>query len=271
MDNLRQGLVLSLALLAPLVLAHPVLAQAPWSRSAQIASSNAIQAEAWQIVQLANQARAEAGAGPLQWDAALATAARQHCLRMTAEGSISHQYAGEPNVSARAAQAGAHFSLIEENVAIAPTPAAIHDGWMHSPGHRANLLNPRVDHVGVAVVAGRHGLYAVADYERAVTMLTQSQQESEVAGLVKAHGVAILPDHTLALAACAAEGALPRPSTGPKPRFAMYWEGAQLTQLPKDLADALASGKYHQAAVGSCPSQGQEDAFTAYRIAVLLY
>ena len=86
MDILRQSLVLSLALIATVV-----FSQAPWSRSAQIASSNAIQAEAWQIVQLANQARAEAGAGPLKWDAALATAARQHCLRMAAEGSISHQ------------------------------------------------------------------------------------------------------------------------------------------------------------------------------------
>src|ERR1039457_3996126 len=193
MDMLRQGLVLLLAMAAPVA-----LAQSSWSQPRQIESSHAIQAEAWQIVLLANQARAQAGAGPLQRDAALATAARQPYLRMAAEGSISHQYAGEPDFSARAAQAGAHFSLIEENVAIAPTPAAIHDGWMHSSGHRANLLNPKVDHVGVAVVAGRHGLYAVADYECAVPVLTQPQQESEVAGLVKAHGVAILPDHTLA-------------------------------------------------------------------------
>ena len=33
------------------------------------------------------------------------------------------------------------------------------------PGHRTNLLNPEVDRVGVAVVATRGVLYAVADYE----------------------------------------------------------------------------------------------------------
>ncbi len=264
MNISRQALVVYLALLAPVV-----FAQAPWSRPSQTASSNAIQPEAWQIVQLANQSRAQAGAGPLRWDAALATAARQHCLRMAANSSISHQYAGEPDVSERAAQAGARFSLIEENVAIAPTPYEIHDAWMHSPGHRSNLLNPQVDHVGVAVVAGRNGLYAVADYERAVPELSQSQIESQVAGLL--HGVSILPNATLARTACTAEGSLPRPASGPKPRFVMYWEGAQLTQLPKDLADALATGKYHQAAVGSCSTQGEEDSFTAYRIAVLLY
>ena len=262
----RQGIVLYFALVAPVA-----LAQAPWTLPSQTASSTAIQREAWQIVLLANQARAEAGAGPLQWDAALATAARRHCLRMAANGSISHQYPGEPDVSARAAQAGAHFSLIEENVAFAPTPAAIHNAWMHSPGHRSNLLNPKVDHVGVSVVSGRNGLYAVADYERAVPVLTQTQQEAEVAALVKASGVFILPNATLARAACAAEGALPRPASGPRPGFVMYWEDAQLTRLPKSLVSALASGKYHQASVGSCPAQGQEDSFTAYRIAVLLY
>jgi uncharacterized protein YkwD len=269
MDLSRHALALSLALAAPLALMHPVLAQAPWSQPSQTASSTAIQREAWQIVQLANQARAQAGAGPLKWNPALALAARQHCLRMAAEGSISHQYPGEPDVSARAAQAGAHFSLIEENVALAPTPAAIHDAWMHSPGHRANLLNPKVDHVGVAVVAGRHGLYAVADYERAVPVLTQTQIETQVAGLL--HGVSILPDATDARTACAAEGALPRPASGPRPRFVMYWESAQLTQLPQALVNELTTRKYHQASVGSCPAQGQQGSFTAYRLAVLLY
>jgi len=255
---------LSLALVA-----LGVQAQTPWSRPSQTASSTAIQREAWQLVQLANQSRAEAGAGPLKWDAALAAAARQHCLRMAEDNSISHQYVGEPDVKARAAQAGARFSMIEENVALAPDPATIHDAWMHSPGHRSNLLNPKVDHVGVSVVAGRNGLYAVADYERAVPVLSQSQIESQVAGLL--HGVAIHPDATLARSACTAGGTLPRPASGSRPRFAMFWEGAQLTQLPKSLADALASGKYHQASIGSCSASGEQGAFTAYRIAVLLY
>ncbi len=257
---------MSLALVAPVV-----LAQAPSSRSSQIASSDAIQADAWQIVLLANQARAEAGAAPLKWDAALATAARQHCLRMAAEGPIAHQYEGEPDVSARAAQAGAHFSLIEENVAFASTPAAIHRGWMHSPHHRDNLLNPAVDRVGVAVVTASNGLYVVADYERVVPMLAQAQVEAAVAALVRADGVAILPDAAAARAACATNRGFPGSKSGTQPRFVMRWESTDLTRLPQALANELASGKFRQAAVGSCPPEGQQDAFTAYRIAVLLY
>ena len=262
----RLGTILCLALAVPVV-----LAQAALPRPFQIQSSHTIQAEAWQIVLLANQARAAAGAGPLKWDAALAAAARRHCLRMVAEGPISHQYADEPEISLRAAQAGAHFSLIEENVAFAPTPAAIHDAWMQSPGHRANLLNPKVDRVGVAVVASRDGLYAVADYERAVPVLTQAQVETTVTGMVEASGIAILRDATLARTACATDNGLPLAASGARPQFIMRWQDADLTQLPEALSNSLVSGKFHQASVGSCPTQGQEGSFTAYRVAVLLY
>jgi len=257
--------MMSLALVAPLV-----LAQAPWSPPAQTASPNAIQQEAWQLVQLTNQSRAQVGAGPLKWDSALAKAVRQHCLRMATEGQLSHQFAGEPDPGERAAQAGARFSLIEENLALAPTAAEIYEGWMSSPHHRANLLNPQVDSVGVAVVAGRDGLYAVADYELAVPMLTQTQIEARVVGLLSGI-ITILPDPTLARAACAEDSGVPIPASGPRPRFVMRWIDAPLNQLPQALMAKLASGQYHQASVGSCSPQGEVGFFTAYRIAVLLY
>jgi hypothetical protein len=238
---------------------------------AQARRAGTIQPEAWQIVVLANQARANSGAAPLQWDEALAAAARQHCLRMAAEGPISHQYAGEPDVSARAAQAGARFSLIEENVAIGPTPAAIHNEWMHSPHHRENLLNPDVDRVGVALVASRGVLYAVADYERAVPLRSQAQVEATIAAEVQAKGLVVLRDASLARAACAQDRGFPNSNSGPQPRFVMRWQDAEISHLPDSLINRLATGDYRQAAVGSCPPQGQQGAFTAYRVVVLLY
>src|SRR5579862_8348707 len=140
-----------------------------------------LQPEAKQLMALANQARAVAGARPLRWNNALAEAALKHTLRMVAEGPIAHQYPGELNLSERAGFTGAHFDLIEENVALASTPAAIHEGWMQSKGHRENMLNPEVDSVGIAVVASRGVLYATADYSRGVQALTQAQVESRFA------------------------------------------------------------------------------------------
>ena len=167
-----------------------------------------------QIFALGNQARAQAGVASLTWDPALAAAALQHCRMMAAAGPISHQYRGEPDLGARAAQAGAHFSLIEENVAMAPSAAAIHQEWMQSPGHRENLLSPEVDHVGIAVVYARGVLYAVADYSAAVESLSPMQVEARVAALVRASGVSILRDPTLARSACASDDDLLRSASG---------------------------------------------------------
>jgi hypothetical protein len=227
-----------------------------------------IQPEAWQIVALANQARAQAGAGALEWDPALAEAARQHCLTMVAEGPISHRYGGEADVAGRAGQAGAHFSLIEENVAIGPSPAAIHAGWMRSPDHRANLLSPDVDRVGVAIVASRGVLYAVADYERAVPVLTQTQVEATVGELLRKTGLEVTDDPQDARASCIQNKVV---ITSYRPGFFMLWQGSELERLPSALVDRIGLGKVHEASVGSCPPEAAENSFTAYRVAVLLF
>jgi hypothetical protein len=219
-----------------------------------------------QIMAQANQTRAQDGAGRLEWDPALAAAALYHCRRMAAEGPIAHQYGGEADLADRAGQAGAHFDLIEENVAVGPSAAVIHDEWMHSPGHRANLLNPEVNRIGVAVVESRGVLYAVADYSRGVESLTASQVEARVARLIRQSGVSIAADPMQARRACGTDSGAPQGAG-----FVMRWQGAGLSQLPKPLADRLASGQYQRAAVGSCPARGSDGSFTAYRLAVLLY
>jgi hypothetical protein len=139
---------------------------------------------------------------------------------------------------------------------------------MNSAGHRANLLNPQVDRVGVAVVASRGVLYAVADYERSVPILTQSQVEASIAQLLQGRGVTLRDDPTSARAYCTQGRDAGNSSES---GFRMLWQEADLTILPRQLRDRLASGQYSQASVGSCPPQGEEGSFTAYRVAVLLY
>jgi hypothetical protein len=237
---------------------------------AQDADGTVVQTAAEQLLALANQARTENGAGRLRWDPALTAAALKHCRRMAAEGPISHRYEGEADLAARTGQAGAHFSVIEENVAVGPSAARIHEGWMHSPGHRSNLLSPDVDRVGIAVVASRGVLYAVADYSRSVESMGVHEAEARVAGMIKQSGVAIMSDASVAREACAMNTGVPRSAT-PQPGFIMRWQDSQLEHLPSALTSRLSTGHYHRAAVGSCQAQGVQGTFTAYRLAVLLY
>jgi uncharacterized protein YkwD len=228
-------------------------------------------AKAEQLFAMANATRAEEGRGRLVWDQELAEAAMKHCMRMAAEGPISHRYNGEPDLSARAGEAGAHFSLIEENIAVGGYPGSIHQGWLNSPGHRANLLNAEIDHVGIAVVAAQGVLFAVADYARAVPVLSQSQVEARVGSLLRGHGLSLVRDTTDARAACRLDHGLPSLAGTSSPEFVMRWQDANLDQLPPRLIENLDSGRYRHAAVGSCPPRGAEGTFTVYRVAVLLY
>ena len=224
-----------------------------------------------QLFALANQARAHAGLPPLAWDPTLAEAARKHCERMSVEGPIEHQYPGELGLAERASLSGAHFSLIEENIAFGQYPAQIHDDWMRSEGHRQNLLSPEVDHVGIAVIARRGNLYAVVDLSRATRILTPEQIEAEIAGALRSSGLTLRADNTDARRACALDRGLPNNLQAGEPMFVSRWQSSEPDRLPPSLAAQLRSGQYRQAAVGSCPARGVQDGFTQYRVAVLLY
>jgi len=227
------------------------------------------------LVELANQARQEAGLQPLVWDSGLGAAAHAHAVRMSTEGPIAHRYGGEPDLPERAASAGAHFSLIEENIAVADTAFHVHQSWMKSPPHHENLMNPKIDRIGVALVPAKGVLYAVADYAAGVESMSFGQVEESVAKVVARSGVHVLADGARARQYCAQEDSSDKTTgTGVKPRFLMRWQSANITTLPAALVEALASKKYADATVGACEPQGNgpgKPVFSGYRVAVLLY
>ena len=267
----RNSLLLWIALAVPVL-----LAQGPGAPNLQSENAQALQPQAEQLFTLANQTRAAQGLGTLTWDPALATAAMKHCQRMTVEGPISHRYGGEPDLPQRAAAAGAHFSLIEENIAIGNSPLQIHQGWMNSQGHHDNLLNPKIDRIGVALVPTNGVLYAVADYAQGVAQMSNSAVEASVAKIIQAKGLTLLADSAAARQYCAQGSSSDRGTgSGMRPRFLMRWQSADITNLPPQMAQALASGQFKQASVGACPLQSDSASgapvFSGYRVAVLLY
>lgn len=224
------------------------------------------------LVDLTNQAREDAGLKPLTWDPGLAAAAKVHAERMAQEGPISHRYGGEPDLPERAASAGAHFSMIEENIAIGDTAFHVYQGWMKSQAHHDNLLNAQIDRIGVALVPSHGVLYAVADYAQGVASQNAADVEGSVAKVLEAKGLKLKSDGVSdARAYCVSdqEGAAKHIFA----RFLMRWQSADITKLPPPLEEKIASGVYHEAAVGSCPAEGENGApvFSGYRVAVLLY
>lgn len=113
-----------------------------------------------------NQARQARGLAPLRWDDRLAAAARRHAEVMAERGSAQHGFAGEPSLTTRVKQEGAHFSWLSENVTQGPTPRFIHSQFMNSPPHRANILDRDMDSIGVGVVEQGGQLFAVEDFSQ---------------------------------------------------------------------------------------------------------
>ena len=219
------------------------------------------------LLAAANQERATHGLRPVRTDENLARAARLHAFAMMEHRSISHQFEGEPELATRAREAGAHFSLVTENVAEAPNSAQIHDMWMASAGHRANLLDPEVDSVGIAVVQMKGQLYAVEDFARSVAQLTIEQQEAQVGGLLTAQGLSLGADKAEARQTCTM-------STGfagkRQPLFVIRFSSSSLDRLPEQLTARLGTGKYHEAEVGACVT-GKQTPFAGYNVAVMLF
>lgn len=224
-----------------------------------------------QLLAMANHARTIAGAQPLKWDSALAEAAMKHCERMSVESELEHRYPGELDLTERASAASAHFALIEENIAMAADALTIHSGWMNSEAHRENLLNPAIDHVGIAVIARSGYLYAVADYAHGVETMTQDQVESAIAKLIAKSGLSVSTGTSDARHACPMEHGVPRGINESQQAYVMRWQSAEIANLPQPLIRQLGTGQYKRAEVGSCPVNGTDAGFTVYRVAVLLY
>jgi len=223
------------------------------------------------LLSAANQERAARGLQPLHRDPQLAQAAAQHARKMAEHGTISHQFPGEAELTDRGAAVGVSFSVIAENVGEAPSVVKIHDLWMHSEHHRANLLDPSVDSAGISVIASGEELYAVEDFAKTVRSVRLEDQESTIANLIAGSGNVYLASGRDAIADARQTCALGTGYAGTrKPWFVMRFTSDSLNQLPDVLKTRLASGRYHQAAVGACPSDRQSP-FTSYSFAVLLY
>jgi hypothetical protein len=213
-----------------------------------------------------NQERTSRGIAPVRLDATLTQAALAHANQMAEHGSISHRFPGELELSARGSAGGARFDRITENVAEGPTAVALQDAWMHSAGHRANILDPAVDAVGIAVVERRGQLYAVQDFQRTVRTLALDQQEAAVGVLLDRAGLELLPGTDARLTCAMASGY----AGARQPSFVVRYTTTDLTMLPSQLKARLAKAGDQQASVGACVEKGKNN-FSVYSIAVLLY
>ena len=123
------------------------------------------------VFDAANRARLAHGLSALAWDDRLYRAAQAHAEDMLRRRYFGHVGPGGPSPEERLWRQGMYALKVAENLYELDGPYLPLDfaeraveGWLKSPGHRRNLLEPRFTHMAVAVLARGTRYLAVQEF-----------------------------------------------------------------------------------------------------------
>ena len=110
-----------------------------------------------QLFALLNEARSGQGRAALERDTAIGRVALAHSRDMVDHNFVGHTSPTTGSAADRVSRANLRSGLVLENIGRGYSAAEIHRGLLESPGHRANIFNPDVTHVGIGVIAEPEG------------------------------------------------------------------------------------------------------------------
>lgn len=104
-----------------------------------------------EVLKLTNEERSDRGLKPLKLNNRLMNTAEGHSQSMAMNDFVGHKDPTDGSSSQdRVEDSGYEWSRWGENVAAGQsTPEDVINGWMNSPGHRSNVLNPNFTEMGI--------------------------------------------------------------------------------------------------------------------------
>jgi uncharacterized protein YkwD len=157
MRKLLQTAPIAAIVLALLAACAPVKS-APGGSSTSFDSAHP---KAQEVFFLVNNERAAHGLGPVNWNDQLGSLAQSWSQHMAATGSVGHQ-----NLQAIVDSGFGGFSVLAENVlkgSCSMSAGQMHQAWMNSPPHRANILGA-FSAIGIGIACNGGTLYATEDF-----------------------------------------------------------------------------------------------------------
>ncbi len=146
-----------------------------------------------QLVQLVNQERTSHGLQPLTVDHRLTQAAQKHTVLMVQHKALSHQFDGEPTLQVRFGDESFPSDRQGENVGFDADVLSAHQSLMNSPPHRANILDPTFNVIGVAVILSGGRVYVTEDFARRIAEYSEHEVDAvlqrAVESYVTSHGM----------------------------------------------------------------------------------
>lgn len=115
-----------------------------------------------EVISLVNQSRAEAGLGQLRTNVVLNLKADRWAQKLRSDCALSHSKLSDG--------APKEWMKLGENVGYGGTIEQVHEAYLNSPGHRANIMDPSFTSMGAAAVwgdcDGQHRVFTVQVFMR---------------------------------------------------------------------------------------------------------
>jgi len=241
-----------------------------------LASSPALYADAQsmspaekRILEELNHERVNNGLGPLAWNEQAATAARAHTRLLAENSNLSHQFPGEASLLERLGATGARFTVAAENVARTGWLEDIHPALMGSSGHRANMLSPRYNAVGIGVMENKGRIFVTQDFIFLVPQYSEAlfaEAFAESLSLARKVRMAdIWPDALLHKLACATDGdAAKLAGQVDGARSVVVFTSSDPHSLPEQMLSWATNAGFHRMNFGVCFRPDQQHGYANF-------
>ncbi len=215
----------------------------------------------------------------LEWNEHLAESAFSHARQMVEHGQLSHQLAGEPDLGDRIRATGLRFDSWGENVALAGTVEEIHEALMHSPPHRANILDTKYNSVGIAILPRGRDLYAVENFANIYPEFSETQFRialiaafNDARKARKNVPVEVRLDSQLTQAACSDSSDTNRLLRNqPGAVTLVIFSSSSPDRMPPDMLEAAKDPNLSRMNLGVCFRPGKEHGFASFRVVAAFY
>jgi hypothetical protein len=198
---------------------------------------------------------------------------------MAEKRELSHQFPDEPNLRERIGSTGLRFNAGAENVAYAPTIEELHAGLMKSPPHRANILDPKFNAVGIGIAPSGGDLYVAQNFARTVPSYTEDQFRDAVVGAFQkarlqsgAQKIAVESDVHLHDVACSQK---PDPNailaSLPGATDLVVFTSSSPEKFPQQMSAAASDKTLNRMKIGACFQPGPEHGYASFQVVTAFY
>jgi len=232
-----------------------------------------------QLLNLLNHERETHGLVKFQWDDHLVQSAAAHNRLVTERQELAHQFPGESPLGERVGATGLRFNSVGENLAYAPTVEEVHTGLMNSPPHRANVLDPKYNAVGISIVKKEDELYVVQNFARVLPEYSEDQfRDAVVAAFnqerraARIENIDVRSDPRLHEAACQKN---PNPNviarSIPGVTDLVVFTSSMPEKLPAQMKKVAADRTVKRMNIGVCFRPGKEHGYGSFSVVAAFF